>query len=348
MTGKCHPIGRPPANPGLPALERKLTRRGHSDDLQCHPRNGSLPRVRPAANSYRLVDWVTQGYLLLVALVALASHRGPWLILVGGHVAALLGVHLLACSHPSSASSRRWRWLRDIYPLLLLFGLYSETLVINRMLGLPRIDPWLIAADERLFGCQPAEAMMAAFSQPWFSELMHLSYLSFYLMVGVLGFWLLLRNRPAFGHFVTVVACAFYACYGTYLFVPAVGPRILYQDSPERSDFTLRHGHAPRSVPATVETGPCYRLLEVIEQHAEIAGAAFPSSHVALGLITAWFSWRYVRPVRWLHLVLALSICLSTVYTRAHYGVDVLAGLVTAGLLFGATQWAYRRWGWRE
>ena len=348
MTGRCHPNGPAPANPGLPALERKLTRGAHSGGLQCHRRDGSLPRVRPAATSYRLVDWVTQGYLLLVALVAVGCHRGPWLILVGGHVATLLGVHLLVRSQAYLANFHGWRWLRDFYPILLLFGLYSETLVINRLLGLPRIDPWLIAADERLFGCQPAEAMMATFSQPWFSELMHLSYLSFYLMVGVLGFWLSLRNRPAFGHFVTVVACAFYACYGTYLFVPAVGPRILYQDSPERSAFTLRHGHAPRGVPATVEAGPCYRVLDVIERHAEIAGAAFPSSHVALGLVTAWFSWRYVRAVRWLHLVFALSICVSTVYTRAHYGVDVLAGLVTAGILFSLTQWAYRRWGWAE
>lgn len=336
------------ANPGLPALERKLTREAHSAGLQCRGQNGSLPRVRPAANSYRMVDWVTQGYLLLVALVALVCHRGPWLVLLGVHAAALLGVHLLVCAPPAARRLRGWRWLRDFYPILLLFGLYSETLVINRMLGSPRIDPWLIAADERMFGCQPAEAMMANFPQPWFSELMHLSYLSFYLMVGGLGFWLSLRNRPAFGHFVTVVAGAFYACYATYLFVPAVGPRILYQDSPERSDFTLRHGQAPRGVPASVETGPCYRVLEVIETHAEIAGAAFPSSHVALGLITAWFSWRYVRAVRWLHLLLALSICLSTVYTRAHYGVDVLAGLATAGILFGTAQWAYRRWGWTE
>ncbi len=291
---------------------------------------------------------MTQGYLLFVALVTAAWHRGPWMILAGAHVVAMLAVHELVRRDASGRWLRGWRWLRDFYPILLLFGLYSETLVVNRMLGLPRIDPWLIAADERLFGWQPAEALMPVCAQLWFSELMYFSYLSFYLMVGGLGFWLSVRNRTAFGHFVTVVAGAFYVCYGTYLFVPAVGPRILYQESPERSAFAERHGHPPRAVPASVEAGPCYRVLDLVERHAEIAGAAFPSSHVALGFITAWFSWRYVRLVRWPHLVLAVGICFATVYTRAHYAVDVLAGLAAAVVLFGLMQRVHRRWGWSE
>jgi hypothetical protein len=122
------------------------------------------------------------------------------------------------------------RWLRDFYPILLYFGFYAETWVMNRMTGAARLDPWLMRADQAVFGCQPAEAFMAVCSHPWLGELLHVSYLSFYLMVGGVGFWLSVQNRRAFGHFVTVVSLVFYACYAIYLFVPAVGPRVLYAD----------------------------------------------------------------------------------------------------------------------
>ncbi len=300
----------------------------------------------PLRNRYRPVDWATQGYLLFVALVAVAGHRGAWLPLTGAHLAALLAVHVLIAADRRAGRPAWLRWLRDFYPILLFFGLYAEIEPMNRLLGRPRLDPWLQAADRSLFGGQPAEAFMATADHPVFSELMHLSYLSFYLMVGGVGAWLSWFQRRAFGHFVTVVSLVFYACYATYLFVPAVGPRILYADTPERSQFFADHGHGPRPVPAGVERGPCYRLLDLIERRAEIPAAAFPSSHVAQALVTAWFSWRYLRAIRGLHLALALSIPLSTVYTRAHYGVDVLGGLLAAAVLFPPAQAIYRRWGW--
>ncbi len=299
-------------------------------------------------NRYRLVDFATQGYLLFGALVVLALRGNHWRELLGLHLVGLLAVHGLIRLNPA-ANGPRWRQLlRDFYPILLYGGFYFEILAVNRMLAFPRLDSWLLRADHAVFGRQVAEAFQPAFPQPFVSELLHLSYLSFYAMVGGVGAWLVVRNRPAFGHFVTVVSLAFYTCYAAYLFVPAAGPRVLYADTPERAQFFTMYGHAPRPVPANVEAGWCYRALDLIERHAEIPGAAFPSSHVAIAVITAWFSWRYVRCIRWLHLGLALLICVSTVYTRAHYGVDVLGGLLAAGLLFPAAEMAYRRWGWAE
>lgn len=292
------------------------------------------------------MDRATQGYLLWVALVAAMAHRGPWLPLVLAHLAAMLAVHGLILADARPGRPVWLRWLRDFHPILLYFGLYAEIEPMNRLLGRPRLDPWLMAADEAVFGGQPAEAFMAVAGHPAFSELMHLSYLSFYLMVGGVGAWLSWFHRRAFGHFVTVVSLVFYVCYAVYVLVPAVGPRILYADTPERSRFIADHGHPPRPVPAAVEAGAAYRLLDVIERRAEIPAAAFPSSHVAVALVTAWFSGRYLRALRWIHLALALSIPLSTVYTRAHYGVDVLGGLLAAALLLPAAEAIYRRWGW--
>ena len=73
----------------------------------------------------------------------------------------------------------------------------------------------------------------------------------------------------------------------------------------------------------------------------EPPGAAFPSSHVAVALCTVYFSFRYLRPIRYLHLAVAILLCLSTVYCRYHYVVDVLAGLVTAAVLVPIGNWLY-------
>ena len=227
--------------------------------------------------------------------------------------------------------------------MLLYIGLYVETAMLNRMINLPRIDPWLLRADHALCGFQPAEAFPLAMAQPLFSEFMHLSYVSYYLMVGGVGLWLSLRDRAACRHFVTVVSLVFYACYATYLFVPAVGPRVLFEATPERAQFVAQYGREPRPTPTPNGGEWAQRTFALVEQHGEIPGAAFPSSHVAVALVTAWFSWRYIRRIRWPHFFFALTILFSTVYTRAHYAVDIIGGLLATPVLFIAAQALHAR-----
>ena len=307
----------------------------------------------PLLSRYRLVDFATQGYLLFVALVALALRGEHWVELVTLHFGAMAVVHVLIGTNRQPATpdlanrktkSAAWQeWLREFYPILLYVGLYVETMVVNRMVDLPRLDPWLLRADHALFGFQPAEGFPVALAQPLFSEFMHLSYVSYYVMVGGVGLWLSLRDRAAFHHFVTVVSLVFYACYAIYLFVPAVGPRVLFEATPERAQFVAQYGREPRPTPIPANGQWAQRAFALVEQHGEIPGAAFPSSHVAVALVTAWFSWRYIRRIRWLHLFFALTILFSTVYTRAHYAVDIIGGLVATAVLFPAAQALYAR-----
>lgn len=309
----------------------------------------------PLPSGYRLIDVATQSYLLFVALVAAVLRGEHWAALVALHLGTMAAVHGLIGPHPPpvkravagarfTATAGR-AWLREFYPILLFFGLYGETVVMNRMMDTPRLDPWLVRADHALLGFQPAEAFSVAFAQPLFSEFMHLSYLTYHLMIGGVGLWLSVRNLAAFRHFVTVVSLVFYACYATYVFVPAVGPRVLFSATPERAQFVAHYGREPRPPPNPAAGRWAQRTFAFVEEHGDIAGAAFPSSHVAVALVTAWFSWRYIRPIRWLHGFFAVTILFSTVYTRAHYAVDVLGGLVAAAVLFPAAQALYARSG---
>ena len=97
--------------------------------------------------------------------------------------------------------------------------------------------------------------------------------------------------------------------------------------------------------PGTVQAGFFYRLMEVIYARFETPGAAFPSSHVAIALVTLRFSFRHLRPIRWIHLTLVVLLCLATVYCRYHYAIDVAAGLATTALLLPLADRLYARWG---
>jgi membrane-associated phospholipid phosphatase len=294
-------------------------------------------------SSYRFVDWITQGFLVVVATLVLIWHqRAPawWPLLVGGHLAAMVAIHFLVCRAGRAQSSRPVYLLRQLYPVLLYTVFFRETELINGLIGSDRLDPKFIELEHRLFGSQPSALWMMSAPSVWASELMYLSYFSYYLMIAGLGAWLLWKNPAAFQRFISVVSFVFYVCYFVYFWVPVVGPRLFFRDTPERTLYaSLYHGASPPVAPETVQSGPLFQLMKWIYHNFEANSAAFPSSHVAVALTTLWFSWHYVRPVRWIHAVFVALLCISTVYCRYHYAVDVPAGIVTALVLAPIGNW---------
>ena len=73
----------------------------------------------------------------------------------------------------------------------------------------------------------------------------------------------------------------------------------------------------------------------------EAPGAALPSSHVAASICTLWFSFRYRLRIRHVHLVTVVLLCLSTIYCRYHYVIDVIAGLLTVAVLVPLGNWLF-------
>ena len=58
--------------------------------------------------------------------------------------------------------------------------------------------------------------------------------------------------------------------------------------------------------------------------------AAFPSSHVSVCVVLMLIAWRTgMNKTFWALLPFAVLLCLSTVYIRAHYAIDALAGLLS-------------------
>ena len=172
-------------------------------------------------------------------------------------------------------------------------------------------------------------------SLPWpaVSEVFYAAYFSYYVMVVGVGLALFYRNREQFFHYLSVISFVFYVCFLVYIFVPVEGPRVFFR---ELEGYRLPADVQPLAAPAfpaAVKAGPFFRIMAWIYRWFESPGAAFPSSHVAAAIGTVCFSFRYLRSIRWPHLVVVVLLCLATIYCRYHYAVDVVAGGLTAAVL---------------
>jgi membrane-associated phospholipid phosphatase len=294
---------------------------------------------------YTFVDYATQAYCALVGLLILFFHNDTvpaWRWLLAVHAGGLLLIHLLIQGQGRAPGSVVLDFLRYFYPLLLFGWFFAETGWLNRMFFPTFLDPGVIKLEQKLFGCQPAVQFMEKLPYLGISEMFYFFYFSYYIMIGGVGLALFLRDRRQFLHYVSVVSFLFYICYLLYIALPIIGPPIFFRQF---------HGYAlPADIqrmasttvyPEAVKTGVFFRLMAWVYRVFEAPGAALPSSHVAVALCTVYFSFRYLRPIRYLHLAAAILLCLSTIYCRYHYGLDVLAGVVTAAVVIPLGNWLY-------
>ncbi|MHB8834189.1 MAG: phosphatase PAP2 family protein [Candidatus Methylomirabilia bacterium] len=299
---------------------------------------------------YLFIDYVTQGYILVVGLLVLFFHDQTvpgWGWLIGAHLMLLFLVHRLLRACGRGRGGGVVDFLRHFYPVLLYAAFYRESGMLSQMFVSGHLDPVVIRWEQALFGFQPSMLFMARL--PWLpvSELFYASYFSYYIMIAGVGLTLFLRRREAFFHYVSVLSFVFYICYLIYIFLPVIGPRVF---SRSLGGYSLPHAvqalvdPALLSFPPQVTRGPFFRIMALIYDVFEAPGAALPSSHVAASICTVWFSFRYRLRIRHVHLVMVVLLCFSTIYCRYHYVIDVLAGLLTVAVLVPLGNWLFSKY----
>ena len=288
---------------------------------------------------YRFIDYCTQAYLAVVALLILLFHglqQPYWQALVATHVVVAVLVHVLIRVHAARPQSNLLDLFRHFYPIILYTPFYTETGLLNQMFVQGHLDGFFIGLEQRMFGFQPSIAFMDALPYLAVSELFYASYFLYYVMNVTVGLMLYCRDRRHFLHYVTLTSFIFYLCYLIYIFLPVVGSRVY---TSEVLGFALQKewDFFPLPYPEAVQAGVFFRIMKFIYANFEAHGAAFPSSHVAIAMVTLFFSWRYRLGIRHVHVAAVIMLCASTVYCRYHYLVDVLAGalLGVAGVAVG-------------
>jgi hypothetical protein len=196
------------------------------------------------------LDWALALYTSYSAIIILVGHRSivQWLILFLLHVGFLFVLLLLP---PRGAPWEEWRkeaewrtamrragvFLRYMYPLIPILLFFEEgRFIVNAIFpDTPYwFEPYLYAADHKLFGDHPSLVFLPWLSRP-FNELMHFFYFSYFVIL--IGGPLLGRlpshgsssdepgfSQPGFESVMTSMILGFLCSYVWYPWFAARGP----------------------------------------------------------------------------------------------------------------------------
>lgn len=313
-------------------------------DRDPHPSSPSTgdPAREPLITSGDTLRWEFQdlaflGYiaviilLLLIFGVVLGNHPDPWRMILYhmAVVAAGMGARLLPriWDHPVS------RFLRWWYPPILFLFCFEAVGWMIHLIRPEFLDPYLIAADRAMFGGD-ITVWLQQRAQPWLTEIMYFFYTSFYFFIPGIGIPIYLRcgtyrtgpHGAPVREFIATITVSMLFCYLHFLFTPGAGP-VFWPDYP--------------GPVLTLTGGPITIIEQWVFDTGAIVGGAFPSSHVVVAMVAAFYAVRFrVAPFFWASVAIGLGV--STLYNGYHYGVDVLYAMVIAVLLVVAVPPIFR------
>ena len=277
----------------------------------------ATPRSRSSVLSYfNLTDRLTLCYLAFVGLLLVFTpnpieKRGKLLF---AHVGFALMIAALACFRQRQTPVLHF--LSHWYPLGLSGFFFEEIHSIVHLIHRGWFDAGLIQFDYAMFGAHPTVWFEQHISY-WLTETMNFFYFMYWPLIPALALLLWRRNRKQFAEFVFALCLSYSFCYLVFIFYPIEGPY-----------HTLRQLQTVHEAPGWIFT----HLVELVEKHGRIHGGAFPSAHVTGSFVATIAAYRFSRKLGHAVLIMALGVCVSAVYGRYHYAVDIWGGMVIAAI----------------
>ncbi|OQC26434.1 MAG: PAP2 superfamily protein [Deltaproteobacteria bacterium ADurb.Bin072] len=213
------------------------------------------------------------------------------------------------------------RFFRDWYVIPFLIVIYLENGPLVPLINPREMDSLVISIDRFLFLGHDPTVLLETIVHPVLSEILQLSYASFYLLPLSLCMILYLpgKTRNDFHVVASTILMGFYLSYIGYYLTPVLGPR-----------FTLDH---LQGVPLTgLWTFDFVRTL--LAQAEGRMYDCMPSGHALVSLLTVLLSWLYLKRFFPVALVWSLFLLFSTVYLRYHYVTDLVVGMALGTAVF--------------
>ena len=270
-------------------------------------------------------EWAAFGYLALssVLIAVFARNLAHPARLIATQAALAAGIALLcriygraqarAEREGATFASRFWHFWRHWYPHLFFLFCFEELGYLVHMVYPGWFDAKLIAADVWITGVNPV-LWTEQFANPLLNESMQFAYVTYFTYLLILGGILYYRRD--------------WRSYWSVMTYSMVGYSIGYviaASFPIQSPWFALAG----SWHTELRGGPFTALINFIEHYGRVRGAAFPSEHVAGAFAALWGAWAHRRRVFWVFLPLVFFMCISTVYGRYHYMVDIFGGIAT-------------------
>ena len=210
--------------------------------------------------------------------------------------------------------------LQNILVFALMTFLYKETAMLNTLI-FPKIDEFLSNLDQNIFKFQPSIEFSKHFNSLFFSELFYFGYFCYYLLPLVV-FGILYKFLPQkIEEFGFILISSFLLYYFIFIIIPAEGPQFYFTFPDNYIEAQGIFGNA----------------IKLIQKNGEAPTAAFPSSHVGISWIVIFWLYQNFRKSVKYFLPFVVLLMFSTVYIKAHYFVDVVAGFISAPIVFFLT-----------
>ena len=241
------------------------------------------------------------------------------------------------------------RLLRVVSQMALLSYWYPDTFEFNRIF--PNLDHLFATLESDLFGCQPALLFDQVCSGLFWREAFNMGYWLYYPMIALVSFYYFFCRPKEAERCTFVIMASFFLYYIIYIFLPVAGPQFYFPvigeeiaaagPYPELGDYFNLHPEI--SIAQEGKGGLFTELVGMAQGAGERPTAAFPSSHIGVTTILVMLAY---RAKKWLFAVMFpvyVLLCCATVYIKAHYLVDAIAGLVTGVLVYYLTTWLYKK-----
>jgi len=224
------------------------------------------------------------------------------------------------------------RFIRLFYPQLLYIFFFSEAILLSQLFYNNYSFDWFFSQiDLMLFGSQPSITFHQLIPNTrLITELVFFSYFFFFPLI-CSGWWLLYlqgRMREAVRAF-SITTISFYILFLVFIFFPVKGPKYFF---PYLNNIWYNN----------FEGFFFTSFMRNLFNHMNLAGAAFPSSHVALSLVGILLNRRYNWPLALVFIAPTILLFFSTVFIYAHYVVDVIGGIISGILLYYLVPRLYR------
>ena len=247
-------------------------------------------------------------------------------ILLGQHQLNQIAPHLLIrivfimislfFIQADNTKNKGFLFLRNFYPLLMLIFFYSETDYYNNLI-FENLDPYIIKLEYLIFGSHLSLKFSALMPERWFSELMYFGYFSYYLMTFGIPLLFYIKKRNEFPRIMFMTIFSFCLYYMLFFLFPTVGPQFYF----------------PKEQQVVPEGYFFQQFMDFIIKTAETETGAFPSSHVGITTLFILVIFKHFKKFLPVLVLFSSLLFLSTVYIKAHYAIDVVAGIIS-GILF--------------
>ncbi|MDD2799005.1 MAG: phosphatase PAP2 family protein [Bacteroidales bacterium] len=294
-------------------------------------------------SSFKLlaVEKITIVYILLTTIIVLflSSKSLNLFDLIGYRILIFSSIIALAYIY-KFRESRYLIFFRYFFLGGLLVYWYPDTFNINRVL--PNQDYLIALLEQNIFGCQPSILFSGAYPQHWISEYLNMGYFSYYIIIlgSSLYFWFYCKEK--FDAFFFILIGSFYLYYLIYILFPTAGPQyyfavvgveqIQHHIYPVIGSYFDLHNELTGLVP---NKGFFENLVEHTQKVGERPTAAFPSSHVGISTLILILIYQFQKKGLFLIILpFYIALVIATVFIKAHYVVDVIAGFLLAFLFY--------------